>query len=384
MNVLYKIVHRNFLSKLVKNPKPSQRMPMNITSLCSLTLNKKLDGCHGMLAIALLSTARIDCNSLQNISENFIKNSLWQHTLFLEHTQLAEKIGKTPIKHLSNQVFLKLEGNNLTGTIKDRTALHVLLKKLEKNEIKDGDKIITASSGSYAQSLITVKREIEQYYSIKLTFIIMVPEIHKDKKWVMKLKNKGLNDIDEKEFSLYFASKKDTIIFTKNNFGGALKLAKKIASEFNFVHIDPQGDHDHIKAHESTARELVQQLPHVTDIVVTTGTGATAMGLFLYSPKSVRIHSRRAKTGTIGGIGDPSLNDGFFESHHFLGYDDHPVLNPAEAVDRQRHIMSTYNLNIGESTGAALSIVDDVKKDNPDAVVAVISASFAGDHCLKR
>ena len=50
--------------------------------------------------------------------------------------------------------------------------------------------------------------------------------------------------------------------------------------------------------------EILQQCPDVTDVVVSTGTGATAAGLRKFLPTHITIHSRPAKSGTIEGLTD--------------------------------------------------------------------------------
>lgn len=68
-------------------------------------------------------------------------------------------VGNTPVVELelplSDQVkgYIKLEGYNPTGSVKDRAAIAIILDKIEKGELGPGKTILDASSGSFACSI---------------------------------------------------------------------------------------------------------------------------------------------------------------------------------------------------------------------------------------
>jgi len=64
-------------------------------------------------------------------------------------------VGNTPLVKLKRMVsssdgnvFLKLEGNNPAGSVKDRPALSMIKRAQEKGKIKPGDTLIEATSGN--------------------------------------------------------------------------------------------------------------------------------------------------------------------------------------------------------------------------------------------
>jgi cysteine synthase B len=64
-------------------------------------------------------------------------------------------VGNTPLVKLKRMVspsdgnvFLKLEGNNPAGSVKDRPALSMIKRAQEKGRIKPGDTLIEATSGN--------------------------------------------------------------------------------------------------------------------------------------------------------------------------------------------------------------------------------------------
>ncbi|MCH2321845.1 MAG: cysteine synthase family protein [SAR202 cluster bacterium] len=72
-------------------------------------------------------------------------------------------IGNTPLVKLNNivpkhsaEVWVKLEGVNPTGSYKDRMAVSVLSKAMERGDIKRGDNIVEYTGGSTGTSLAFV------------------------------------------------------------------------------------------------------------------------------------------------------------------------------------------------------------------------------------
>ena len=72
-------------------------------------------------------------------------------------------IGNTPLGKLNNivpkhsaEVWVKREGLNPTGSYKDRMAVSVLSKAMERGDIKRGDNIVEYTGGSTGTSLAFV------------------------------------------------------------------------------------------------------------------------------------------------------------------------------------------------------------------------------------
>jgi cysteine synthase A len=80
---------------------------------------------------------------------------------------LSSLIGNTPLfeiefsfKGKPGKVFAKAEYLNMTGSIKDRMALHILREAYKKDSIKPGDRIIEATSGNTGISFSAVGRAL--------------------------------------------------------------------------------------------------------------------------------------------------------------------------------------------------------------------------------
>uniref|UniRef100_E6QS54 Cysteine synthase B (O-acetylserine sulfhydrylase) (O-acetylserine (Thiol)-lyase B) (CSase B) n=1 Tax=mine drainage metagenome TaxID=410659 RepID=E6QS54_9ZZZZ len=84
--------------------------------------------------------------------------------MFMPHyTTVEQLIGNTPLVKLnhmpgatSNVVLLKLEGNNLAGSVKDRPALNMIRSAEARGTIHPGDTLIEATSGNTGIALAMV------------------------------------------------------------------------------------------------------------------------------------------------------------------------------------------------------------------------------------
>lgn len=83
---------------------------------------------------------------------------------------IIDLIGNTPMVEIKKlnpnpnvRIFAKLEGNNPGGSVKDRTALHMIRGALQRGDIKAGTKLIEATSGNtgIAMAMIACLYELE-------------------------------------------------------------------------------------------------------------------------------------------------------------------------------------------------------------------------------
>lgn len=78
-------------------------------------------------------------------------------------TTLENIIGNTPLIKLqrlapdnSSEIWLKLEGNNPTGSVKDRAALSMIHQAKLRGEIHPSDVLIAATSGNTSIALAMI------------------------------------------------------------------------------------------------------------------------------------------------------------------------------------------------------------------------------------
>ncbi|WP_313159197.1 pyridoxal-phosphate dependent enzyme, partial [Mixta calida] len=78
-------------------------------------------------------------------------------------TTLENTIGNTPLITLQrltpangSEIWLKLEGNNPAGSVKDRAALSMIQRAEQRGEISPGDLLIEATSGNTGIALAMI------------------------------------------------------------------------------------------------------------------------------------------------------------------------------------------------------------------------------------
>ncbi|MDF3008029.1 MAG: cysM [Enterobacter kobei] len=76
---------------------------------------------------------------------------------------LEDTIGNTPLVKLQrmtpangSEIWVKLEGNNPAGSVKDRAALSMIVQAEKRGEIKPGDVLIEATSGNTGIALAMI------------------------------------------------------------------------------------------------------------------------------------------------------------------------------------------------------------------------------------
>lgn len=93
------------------------------------------------------------------------------HNLTGLMTTLSKQVGNTPLMALHHpdiRLFAKLEFMNPVGSIKDRPALHILRKAIERGEVDRRTLVVESSSGNFASALASYCR----YLGISFTPVI--------------------------------------------------------------------------------------------------------------------------------------------------------------------------------------------------------------------
>ncbi|MBF2708554.1 cysteine synthase CysM [Flavobacterium soyangense] len=93
----------------------------------------------------------------------------------MQFKKLLDLIGNTPliesvnlVKNKNVKLLLKLEGNNPGGSVKDRAAYNMIASAIERGDIKEGDKLIEATSGNTGIALAM----IAQLFNIEIELVL--------------------------------------------------------------------------------------------------------------------------------------------------------------------------------------------------------------------
>lgn len=265
-------------------------------------------------------------------------------------------VGNTPMvclhyvyKGKPSKVYVKLESYNLTGSIKDRMALHIIQKAYETGELKSTDTIIEATSGNTGIAFAAIGRALG--HPVK---IIMPNWLSKERVDIIKSLGAEIVLISKEE----------------GGFLGSIRLSQEIAEEGG-VFLPCQFDNcANVEAHAlTTGPEIEQQLAieglQVDAFIAGVGTGGTIMGVGQYLKQqnpNVRIHplepaeSPTLSTGhKVGEHRIQGISDEFIPSIVKLDELDPVVkVNDGDAIIMAQKLAKELGLAVGISSGANL------------------------------
>jgi cysteine synthase B len=179
---------------------------------------------------------------------------------------ILDAIGNTPLVELPRitpkravRIFAKMEGNNPTGSLKDRIAKYMIEQGERSGDLTQDKAILEPTSGNTGIALAMIGRR--KGYKVK----VVIPE----------------NATPERRQLLEIFGAE--MIYSDGTKGsnGAIELAKKLASEDKTLYMPFQyGNPANPLAHyETTGMEILRDLPEVDVFVAGLGTGGTLMGV---------------------------------------------------------------------------------------------------------
>jgi cysteine synthase B len=180
----------------------------------------------------------------------------------MKNQSLLDFIGNTPLIKANNilvkegvSLYLKLEGNNPGGSVKDRPALNMIRSAFERNDIKKGDYLIEATSGNTGIALAM----IAQQYEINIELVM--PE----------------NSTKERVQTMEAYGAKVTLTPASEGIEGSRVYAEKQVAEKGFYMLNQFANPDNWKAHYKTTgpeiwRDTDGEITHFVSAMGTTGT----------------------------------------------------------------------------------------------------------------
>jgi cysteine synthase B len=252
-------------------------------------------------------------------------------------------IGNTPLVGLprlspdpSVRLWAKLEGQNPTGSLKDRIALR-MIEEAERSEGLTPDKVLLEpSSGNTGISLAMVGRR--KGYRL----MVVIPE----------------NASQERMRLLELFGAQTVFSPADQGTNGAVEVARRMAEDPRYHMLFQYGNPANPQAHyEGTGAEIVRDLPEVTHFVAGLGTGGTLMGvgrrLREHDPE-IRVVAAEPHLGDLV-YGLRSLEDGFVPPVFDPSALDGKVLVSAgDAVRAARRLTEEEGIFAGISSGAVL------------------------------
>ena len=164
-----------------------------------------------------------------------------------------------------------------------------------------------------------------------------------------------------------------SIVLAEGAFIDVLADARVVAGAAGWNMLEQHSDANSIEGHRSTATEIMQQIPGVTDVVCSTGTGATAAGLRAFLPENVKVHARPAISGSIDGLSDVNRYNNFCDTSKLENYNE-CVFDKDTAVANTQELQEAYGIVAGPSSGACWWLAKSILERDPSKKVATICA----------
>jgi cysteine synthase B len=258
---------------------------------------------------------------------------------------ILQAIGNTPLVGLPAmspapdvRLWAKLEGNNPTGSTKDRIALAMVEAAEASGELTPDRTILEPTSGNTGISLAMIARRKGYHVTV-----VLPDNASQERLGLLRL----------------FGAE---IVFSDGDRGtnGSIEVARALAEDPAYFMPFQYGNPANPKAHEEgTAREILADLPNVTHFVAGMGTGGTLTGvgraLHAHDP-SIRIVAAEPELGDLV-YGLRSLDEGFVP----------PIFDPAEvnrkflvssddALHATRALTANEGIFAGISSGAVVHV----------------------------
>jgi len=277
-------------------------------------------------------------------------------------TTLEQTIGNTPLIKLQrltpdngSEIWLKLEGNNPAGSVKDRAALWMIQQAEQRGEIQPGDVLIEATSGNTGIALAMIAAM--KGYRLKL----LMPD----------------NMSIERQAAMQAYGAELILVSRVLGMEGARDLAQAMATGGEGKVLDQFNNPDNPLAHyRTTGPEIWQQtagrLTHFVSSMGTTGT-ITGVGRFLREQsRDVKIVGLQPEEGSaipgirrwpqayLPGIYRPELVDQVMD------------INQQDAEQTMRLLAQREGVFCGVSSGGAVAGALRIATEQPGSVVVAI------------
>ncbi len=266
-------------------------------------------------------------------------------------SDLDSKIGHTPlirIKNIkgleTNKVYAKIEGFNLTGSVKDRAVYQMLLDYKEAGKLKRGTNIIESTSGNTGIALA----ELARYF--KCHALIVMPTSMSIERRQLIQKHGGDLALIDGDLMKEGKAKVQDLVYQKPKKNLWL-------NQFN--------NPSNVKAHYlHTAPEIDAELKNIDYIILGVGSGGTITGIAKY----FKEHYPNIKIIGVEPSESPLYTKGYSGVHKIQGIapsekpsildlsliDEFIDVSSDASIKMAKEIYNKEGISCGYSSGAAL------------------------------
>jgi len=280
------------------------------------------------------------------------------------YSSLVDAIGHTPLVEVPRfcpnpgvRLYVKLEGLNPTGSVKDRIARYLIESLEDAGRLRPGSIVLEPTSGNTGIALAMICRLRDWPLTV-----VMPANVTRERRQLLEI---------------YGA----TIVESPAELGsnGAVALARQMAADDpRFVMPDQYANPANPRAHyETTAVEIIEDCPEIDVFVAGLGTGGTLTGvgrrLREYRPE-VRIYAAEPMPGEML-MGLRSLQDGFVpEVFDPSVLDGKYLVTTAESIEALRRLTTLEGIFAGVSSGGVLAVAARVAEQMDHGTIVALLA----------
>lgn len=282
---------------------------------------------------------------------------------------IKELIGNTPLVKLEkyknkykleNDLYVKLEKYNPSGSVKDRASYYMIKKAFEQGIINEESVIIEPTSGNTGIGLACLGN------IFKLKVIIVMPSS------MSKERRKLIKDYGAK------------LELVEGTMSDCIQRAKELSNQIPNSFIPSQFDNlnNPLAHYETTGPEILSDLPDVDIVVCGIGTGGTISGVSKY----LKEHNPNIKLIGVEPKQSPVITKGISGKHKIQGIGagfipanlDLSVIDYMVTIDEEIAISTAKELNkiegifVGISSGAALAAAKQISLNEKNKKIVVI------------
>lgn len=310
---------------------------------------------------------------------------------------LRRLIGNTPLLAIDysfrgerRRIFAKSENLNMTGSVKDRMALHVLQRAYERGEVTPGATLVEATSGNTGISFAAVGSALGHPVTIFMPDWMSAERVN-----LLRAFGARIHPVSEED----------------GGFRGSIRLAEELAASSPGAFLPRQfTNEDNSGAHEATTGpEIHWQLGahglRPDAFVAGVGTGGTVMGVGRY----LRAHHPGVSIHPLEPSNSPTLSTGHRVGRHRIqGISDEFVppivdleeldaivaVDDGDAIRMAQKLARELGLGVGISAGAnflgALKVQDELGAEAivvtlfPDSNKKYLSTDLLSEEPIKQ
>lgn len=281
---------------------------------------------------------------------------------------LIDCVGNTPLVEIKKlnpnprvRMYVKLEGNNPGGSVKDRAALNMIRSAMDRGDIKPGMRLIEATSGNTGIALAM----IASIYGLEIELVMPA------------------NSTRERTLTMEAFGAKVTLL---ESIEACRDYAEEKGSRDDYFILNQFANPDNYLAHYKTTgpeiwRDTDGQITHFVSAMGTTG---SIMGNSMYFKEqnpAVQIVGcqpteessipgiRRWPTEYLPKIYDPQRVDRVMD------------VSQSEAVDMTRQLARQEGIFVGMSSGGAMACASRLASELEEGVIVFIACD-RGDRYL--